>query len=80
MYKQALPGMLGLGRMERDSGMLDVVLRARQECETNAAQPAPLDEEPVDRAWGAVSECPAGVSLWPPTVFDARQQLFVRNQ
>jgi hypothetical protein len=30
----------------------------------------------VDRAWGAVSERPAGVSLWPPTTIEARDQLF----
>jgi hypothetical protein len=30
MYKQALLGTLGWGRKERDPGMLDVVLRARQ--------------------------------------------------
>jgi hypothetical protein len=73
MYKQALLGTLGLGRMERDRGMVGMVLRARQECETSAAQPAPLDGEPVDRARGAAIKRPAGVLLWPPTVFDARK-------
>jgi hypothetical protein len=50
MYRKALLGTLGLGCMERDPGMLDVVLRARQECETIAAQPVLLEGEPVDRA------------------------------
>jgi hypothetical protein len=49
--------------MERDPGLPDVVLRARQECKANAAQPAPLEGEPVDRAWGSVIECPNGASF-----------------
>jgi hypothetical protein len=66
--------------MEPDPGMLDVVLRARQECQTNAAQPEPLEGEPVDSAWGAASKCPARVSPWSPTIFDASEQLLVRNE
>jgi hypothetical protein len=36
VYNQAPLDTLGLSRMEPAPGMLDVVLRARQECQTNA--------------------------------------------
>lgn len=78
-YKQALLDTLGFDRAEQDPDMLDVVLRARQDCESRAAKPAPLDGPVTDRAWGAVGEQPSGIALWLPAPFEARDQLWVKN-
>jgi hypothetical protein len=79
LYKQRSLDSLGLGRVEQDPGYLGLVLRRRQDCEIRAAAPVPLEGPVVNRAWGVVSERPAGDSLWPPTTFEARDKLLVKN-